>query len=140
MDGPPPPKPVNAPASVPRPAREPAPDREPTPRDRAAALQQESARRASRREIDTIRRQATPKHLADSDGWRAWVSAYYGRHAAYLSELLVLPLEVTRLFCQDHRAALLAEGVDVLARWETEGPAALVALAETTHALTATED
>jgi HK97 family phage portal protein len=133
MDGPPPPKPVTTPAPAPQPEPIPAP----SPRDRATAILQESAKRATKREVETIRRQATRKHLADVDGWRTWVEAFYARHAAYLSELLVLPLDLTRGFCRDHRAELLAVGCAVFPRWEAEGPAALLALAQTNGHLAA---
>jgi HK97 family phage portal protein len=133
-------KPRPAPKTPP-PVSSPPPPAPPTPVDRATALLQEGAKRATKREVETLRRQATLKHLADVEGWRGWVDAFYARHAAYLSEMLVIPLERARLYCQDHRAELLAEGPEVLARWERTAPAALFALAQTNGhaALAATE-
>jgi hypothetical protein len=123
-----PPEPPEPTTSAPPPAPRPTAPA-PPPDNRPSTLLQETARRATLREARLIRQQATPQRLANVEGWRAWVDQFYARQAAYLSEVLCIPLEAARLHCQTHRAELLAEGLDVLARWETE-TAALAALAE----------
>lgn len=105
-------------------------DRADDPDARARAVLHVAAERALRREADAIRREATAKHLADVDGWRAWVAAYYARHAGYLSESLALPLAAVRQYCEHHRAELLAEGPGILTTWERDAVAELVALTE----------
>lgn len=97
---------------------------------RSTSVLADTATRAVRREIADVSKAATPSHLADVDGWRAWVDQYYARHAAYLSEALHLDLADARTFALAHRAALLAEGPDALDRWESEAPAELLALCE----------
>jgi HK97 family phage portal protein len=88
----------------------------------------ELARALVHREVELIRRQATPKHLADVTGWRTWVDGFYARHAAYLSERLGLDLAATRQFAQHRRAELLARGLDVLDEWMREGGSLLCAM------------
>lgn len=118
--GPPAPKSVEPASARPQPAP-----------DRASALLQAGARQATRREVEAVRHEATPRRLADVDRWRAWVDQFYARHAAFLSEMLVVPLERAQAFCWTHRAELLSDGLDVLARWERDTPGDLVRLAST---------
>lgn len=109
------------------PTKEPAPTKGGPPRQ-ATAIEQDAAARAVRKEAEAIRTAATPKHLADAEGWRAWVDAFYARHAAYLAELLHVPLEAARGIALEHRARLLAEGIEVLDVWAATGAAELLAL------------
>jgi len=88
----------------------------------------DAAGRAVRREVDAIRKEAV-KLAADPAGWRTWVAQFYARHAAYISEALHVSLETARIYSDDHRAQLLATGLEALDDWEHQAPLNLVALA-----------
>jgi HK97 family phage portal protein len=112
---------------VPSPGKPPTPASTPTA-EPATVTMAGPAALALRREIAAIRRQATAKHLQDGDGWRAWTESFYARHAAYLSEMLQVPLREAQYFVLDRRADLLARGLEVVTEWEAEGPRQLAGL------------
>lgn len=95
---------------------------------RLRLLLQDAATRSVRRETRAIR-DAAVTFAGDVDGWRRWVDQFYGRYAAYISEVFHVSAEAARGYAEDHRAALIAHGIGILDEWEREGPPALLALA-----------
>ena len=94
---------------------------------REALLTADGAGRAVRKEIAAVR-QAAEKHRGDVGAWRRWGDEFYSRHAAYLSESLKVDLDSAQRYAREHRAALLAEGVTVLERWDIEAAGELTEL------------
>lgn len=125
-----PPTPPPSPA-----AQDPAPDPDPDdadegdPVDRSllALLVRDTATRAMRRELEGVRKIAE-REASDAAAWRSAVDEFYTRHAAYLAEVLHVPLDTARAYTTDHRAALLAEGVAVTDTWNGSAEAALIGL------------
>jgi HK97 family phage portal protein len=100
----------------------------PLPANRARLVVAEAAARAVRKETSRVRDRAT-KLAGDPAGWRFWVAEFYREHAVFIAEVLQLEPLRARQYAAEHEAALLAEGLAVLERWDQEAAPALVALA-----------
>jgi HK97 family phage portal protein len=90
------------------------------------------ARQAAERVVETELRMVTKQaeHFAgDPLGWRTWLATWYQGHADLVSRALELEPGVARGYCETHRAALAAEGMEAAATWETEAPERLLELA-----------
>lgn len=96
--------------------------------DRHRRLLEDVVARALRRELEAVRKAAV-QHAADGAAWREWVDQFYARHAAYLAESLHIELEAARRYTRDHRAAILAHGLEAAAEWDTTATRELIALA-----------
>lgn len=104
----------------------------PAPKDTRALvltehLAREAAGRAVQHEFDAVRR-AAAAHAAKPKQWREWVHAFYAGRAEHLATTLALDAESARAHVEARRTALLADGVAVLAQWETVGAAELLAM------------
>jgi hypothetical protein len=98
---------------------------------RAALLRQyahDNAVRVVRREVKALLASA-PKNARDNAAWRASVLQLYGKHAEHVAEVMRIPQEQARGYCDSQAAAVLAGGARVLEAWEQEVPPRLVALA-----------
>jgi HK97 family phage portal protein len=88
----------------------------------------DAAGRVVRREIAAIRDRA-PLAARDPEGWREWVSTYYGRHAAHVAETLHLDEPVARQYAEGQRDALLTEGLAQCETWHETIPYRLASMA-----------
>ncbi|MBI4636114.1 MAG: phage portal protein [Candidatus Rokubacteria bacterium] len=96
----------------------------PTPvRDIVAA----AAQRVVHREVETIRAKA-PRFAADPEGWVTWLDEFYAEQAKYLADTLQLWPRAVSSYVEEHRAALLADGLSVVEGWDREAAAGLVRL------------
>ena len=84
-----------------------------------------------RRENAAIRR-AMMRHASDPDAFRTWAAAFYGGHVSTVVNMLGVPKEAARAYCEHQRAELLAAN-DVgglLDRREQHGPAQIAGAIE----------
>lgn len=114
-----------------------ADDDEPPRRNRSSAappprrlrlIAESAARHVVRREIPAIRDKAV-KLAGKAATWAVWVTEFYAEHATFVAESLQLEPALARAYADRHRDQLLAEGLEVLARWETAAIQELTALA-----------
>ncbi len=84
--------------------------------------------RVARREVEAIAAKAS-KHSKDRAGWKAFVLEAYAKHAAYVAEVMHVPLADARAYCDSQAAALVAGGAAAAEAWETDIPPRLAALA-----------
>ncbi len=94
---------------------------------KAMVLALDASGRLVRREISAIRK-AAPKYADDPEGWRSWVEAFYHDLRGDVAEITHLDSFAVGAYCEDQVRDLMANGVDVLERWDRERPAALAAL------------
>jgi len=81
-----------------------------------------------RKEIAAVTTWA-PRLASDGAKWRAWVTEFYEKHQATLTDGLSISPKLALRYAADHGSALLNFGVSVLEEWERDAPAALAALA-----------
>lgn len=95
---------------------------------RLEMIAESAARHVVRREIPSVRDRAV-KLAGKVETWKAWVADFYREHALFVAEALQLELGIARAYAERHRDELLAGGLAVLEKWETEAVAELTALA-----------
>lgn len=95
---------------------------------------QDAAARVVGREIAAVRgkkgqKGAAARFAKDAEGWRAWATDYYARHAPLVAGTLHIEEAAARAYCAAQLEALLTSGVSALDTWETEAVPRLAALA-----------
>ena len=65
-------------------------------------------------------RKALERFAGDPDGWRDWVTAFYGGHVSFVSETLEIPKDAARAYCAFQRDRLLKanDPAAMLDTWE----------------------
>ena len=127
-------EPEPEPPPPPGPARPMAPPPEDDEEPEAARLQllrqyaHDNAARVVRREQAWVKAEA-PKCARDKAGWRAAVLERYGKHARHVAEVMRVPEEDAKAYCDGQAAALLAGGAGVVEGWEAECVPRLVSMA-----------
>lgn len=112
------------PDSVPAPRRLPEPP--PPPLDEEAsrfALAREfvydRAAQVVRHEVAALKDgRAAARFARDPAGWRAWVNAYYAKHAVYVAQAMRMDEADASAYASRQRDALLAGGLSVVESWE----------------------
>jgi len=89
------------------------------------------ADRLIRKEVAAIRKSSM--RLADNpDGFRQWVTAFYGGHCSFVMETLDIPKDAARVYCDFQRdECLAANNIEtMLTRWEEDKAAEIAATLE----------
>ena len=100
----------------------------PAPPRRLALLARNGAQRVVRREVGAIGKRAVDL-AGKPDAWSKWLAEFYGEHASFVGDALQLEPALATDYAERHRAAVLAEGVGVLERWDLEAVEELTSLA-----------
>lgn len=104
------------------------PDEDDQARARGWQFALDAAARVVRRELSALRDRA-PMAARDPVEWRAWVAAYYERHASHVAEALHLAEPVARAYTEKQRDAILTDGLAVAESWHETIPYRLASLA-----------
>lgn len=98
---------------------------------RLELIAEDAAAMAVRREVLKVSA-AARRYAGNQEAWQAWLSHFYAsEHPRVLRERLHLTTAQADEYCRQHRAAMLSNGLRMLAEWEQRCGAELLALALT---------
>ena len=97
----------------------PSPSPVPPSNGRAQLLAHDFVDRLVAKEIGLVRKAAL-RFAANGEGWEAWLTDFYGRHAEELAQTLYIEPDAAARYAEEHRQQIAEHGVGIMEQMESE--------------------